>query len=102
MDIDKIEKFPLTFVIKSEESIEAITEKLKAAAQKTFSVTSVVAKYMDCIEEVINIPVLKKRFAEVVAAGKATDVLSEIIVQSKVEFNIEESEEDSLEDLEDE
>ena len=94
LDIDKIEKFPLTFVIKSEEDVHTINEKLRAAAQKTYSVKSVVDKYMSCIEEVINIPILKQRFDSVVASGNSSKVLDEIITQSKVEFNIEDTVED--------
>lgn len=42
---------------------------------------------MSCIEEVINIPILLQRFDEVVKAGHLGRVISEITVQSKVEFN---------------
>lgn len=94
LDIDKIEKFPLTFVIKSDETVEAIRTKLQDAAKKTYSVNSVVNRYMDCIEEVINIPILKERFEEVLKSGNASLVLDEIIIQSKVEFNLEEPEEE--------
>ena len=92
LDIDKIEKFPLTFVIKSDETVEAIKAKLQEAAQRTYSVKSIVNKYMKCIEEVINIPILKERFEEVLKSGNASMVLDEIIIQSKVEFNLEEPE----------
>lgn len=87
LDIDKIEKYPMTFVIKSKESIENIKEKLQQDASKMYFIDSIVKKYMTCIEEIINIPVLIERFKEVEKRGKLSNVLEEIIMQSKVEFN---------------
>ena len=45
---------------------------------------------MDCIEEIINIPILKNRFNEVVQGGHLQSILDKVIKQSKVEFNYEE------------
>lgn len=49
-----------------------------------------IKKYMECIEEIINIPVLKERLRKVVKEGELAEVLNEIIKHSKVEFNYEE------------
>lgn len=59
LDIEKIERYPLSFVVKSEESIDELLAKIKADALKTYVVQKVVDDYLSCIEEVINIPVLK-------------------------------------------
>ena len=45
---------------------------------------------MNCVEEIINIPVLKNRFSETVQEGRLQSILDEVIKQSKVEFNYEE------------
>lgn len=87
LDIDKIQKFPITFVIKSDETIDNILEKIKANANKIYVVTTIVEKYMDCIEEVINIPVLNQRFNTTIELGYLNNILNEIVTQSKVEFN---------------
>jgi hypothetical protein len=42
---------------------------------------------MDCIEEVINIPILSIRFNEAVTQGYLNSILDEIVLQSKMEFN---------------
>ena len=63
LDIDKIQKFPITFVIKSDEAVEDLLSKIKANANKIYLVTAIVDKYMACIEEVINIPMLNQRLA---------------------------------------
>ena len=49
---------------------------------------------MDCIEEVINIPVFRERFQLAVKQGYLTEIMDEVVRQSKVEFNIEEPDED--------
>jgi hypothetical protein len=89
LDIDMLEKFPITFVVKSEESIDDLSKRLKENAQAQYSVKAVVKKYMSCIEEIINIQILTERFTKTVERGYLGEVLDEIIRQSKVEFNYE-------------
>jgi hypothetical protein len=87
LDIDKIQKYPLSFVIKSNEEESLLLEKIKSNANKIYSVKAIVDQYMQCIEEVINIPTLNKRFEETVKSGYLSNILDEIINQSKTEFN---------------
>lgn len=93
LDIDKIQKFPITFVIKSDEAIEDLLNKIKANANKIYLVTAIVEKYMACIEEVINIPILNQHFSDAIKLGHLNNILNEIITQSKVEFNYTDTEE---------
>ena len=90
LDIDKLEKFPITFVVKSEETQEALKEKIKEGAVQQYSIEAVVDKYVSCIEEIINIQSLKEALDTVESKEKLPDVLNDIIKQSKVEFNYEE------------
>ena len=92
LDIEKIERYPITFVIKTMDSQEDILSVLKENAIKTYVVESIVDKYMSCIEEIINIPRLIECFDEVEANGGLSDILNEIVLQSKVEFNYDEDE----------
>ncbi len=90
LDIDKIERYPISFVIKSEESVSVLRQRLQAGAEKQYLITAIVRKYMNCVEEIINLPVLKNRFNEAVQEGYLQGILDEVIKQSKVEFNYEE------------
>lgn len=90
LDIDKIEKYPISFVIKSEQPESDLLKLLEEGARKLYSVEAIIRKYMSCIEEIINIPVLKFRFQGAKKEGYLSDILDEIIKQSKVEFNYEE------------
>lgn len=64
-------------------------EKLKVDALKTYIVQKVVDDYLRCIEEIINIPELKNYLEELDKRNMVGEVLKEIILQSKVEFNYE-------------
>ncbi|MCA6381606.1 MAG: restriction endonuclease [Cytophagales bacterium] len=89
LDIDKIQKYPITFVIKSTEPTQDLLKKIRDNAGKTYSIKAIVDKYMDCIEEVINITTLNDRFNDAVKQGYLNSILDEIVTQSKVEFNYE-------------
>ncbi|KYC45117.1 MAG: hypothetical protein AMQ74_01914 [Candidatus Methanofastidiosum methylothiophilum] len=93
LDIDKIQKFPLTFVVKSEDSVEEILKHIRIQAERSYKISRIIETYMNCIEEVINIPLLLERFAEVKTKNKLQNVIDNIVVQSKVEFNYEDTEE---------
>jgi len=87
LDIDKIEKYPISFVIKSDESSEILFSKIKSDAINTYRVKKVVDDYMSCIDEIINIPLLRGYLEQLVQRNMVAEVLNEIILQSKVEFN---------------
>lgn len=90
LDIDKVQKYPITFVIKSDMAIAGLTKKMREQAKEAYGIDKIVDRYMECVEEIINIPVLMERFDAVIKAGKLPSVLNEIVVHSKVEFNYQE------------
>lgn len=70
-----------------------MTNRLRDNAIKWYSIETIVEKYMSCMEELINIPVLTERYQLAVKQGYLNKILEEIITQSKVEFNYEDEEE---------
>lgn len=88
LDIDKIERYPISFVVKTDLAVPEILQRLREGAVEQYSVDSVVAAYMGAIEEVINIPILLERFDQIVSRGKVRAVMDEIIRWSRVEFNL--------------
>lgn len=95
LDIDKVQKYPITFVIKSSESADSIIKKIRGQATERYAVKSIVQRYLDCIEEIINSDEILHRFELVVSQGKIGEVMQEIVTQSRVEFNVEEEGDDS-------
>ena len=91
LDIDKVQRFPLTFVIKSYDSPETLRARIQENAMRLYPISRIVSSYMNCIEEIINIDVLLNRFDQILMSGRLGPVIDEIVVQSKVEFNYDES-----------
>lgn len=90
LDIDKVHRFPLTFVVKTTDAATAVLEQLRQAARRKYGVEAIVARYMEAVEEIINIPRLLSIFEELVKGRQLGRVMDEIILQSRVEFNVEE------------
>ncbi len=87
LDIDKIQRYPISFVIKSEMSEKEILKHLENNAHGMYGIKAVVKRYMESIEEIINIPKLNSIFSEQVSNGKVQEIMEEIVIQSRVEFN---------------
>ena len=91
LDIDKVQRFPITFVVKSDENADNIRAAIRVQAVEKYKIDAVVETYMKAVEEIINVRDLVIAFHNVVKAGQLQSVMDEIIVQSKVEFNFEDS-----------
>lgn len=98
LDIDKIQRFPLTFVVKTTEEPDAVMKQLREQALRKYGVQAVVNRYMESVDEIINIPRLTSTFDLLVQSGKLRDVMEEIVLQSRVEFNYEDDEETDITD----
>lgn len=96
LDIDKVQRYPITFVVKTEQTVAEVLEKVKEQATDRYKVKAVVKRYMDSVEEVINLPELMKRLDLVLEKGKGKEMIEEIVLQSRVEFNVEDEEQDAL------
>jgi len=92
LDIDKVQRFPITFIVKTTDSDSKIRSSIESQAIQKYKINSVVQSYMDAIEEIINVNDLVKAFNIVVESDLLQSVMVEIINQSKVEFNYEEDE----------
>lgn len=100
LDIDKVQRFPITFVVKSSDSSQKILETIRAQAVALYKIEAVVESYLNAVEEVINVPYLLDAFEEVLKSGLLPAVMDEIVTQSKVEFNYSDEEEEVEEALE--
>ena len=96
LDIDKLQKFPITFVIKSNLSVDVIRKRLHDGAKAAFGVSRIVEKYMDAVEEIVNIPHLIRFAEQGVADGKLVEIIDELVLQSQVEFHLSDDEEEMI------
>ncbi|ORJ61359.1 restriction endonuclease [Geothermobacter hydrogeniphilus] len=96
LDIDKVQRYPITFVVKTNDSEEDILSKISSQAEAKYQIKAIVKKYIESVEEIINIPRLMEVFEEVLKSGLGAKVIEEIVLQSRVEFNVEAEEQDVL------
>lgn len=87
LDIEKVQRYPITFVVKSNSTVAELAKTLKDQASARFVADAVVKKLMASIEEVINIPMLVASAQEVAARGEIALVLNEVVLHSRVEFH---------------
>jgi len=87
LDIDKVQRFPISFVVKSNNTAEQIRETIRIQAQQKYKIDTIVKSYMDAIEDIINTKDLITAFNDLVKTGDLQGVMDEIILQSKLEFN---------------
>ncbi len=96
LDIDKVQRYPITFVVKTNETSQEILQKITSQAEEKYQIKRIVNKYIESIEEIINIPALTNILEEIISVGKGAVLIQEIILQSRVEFNVELEEQDVL------
>ena len=96
LDIDKVQRYPITFVVKANESNKKILQKISMQAEAKYQVKAIVKKYIEAVEEIINVPKLVEIFEKVTKENKESYVIEEVILQSLVEFNVEAEEHNVL------
>lgn len=94
LDIDKVQRFPITFVVKATDTDEQIKTAIRQQAVAKYKIEAVVESYMKAVEQIINVADLVKAFDEVIKSGRLQEVMDEIVLQSKVEFNYNDEDED--------
>jgi hypothetical protein len=94
LDIDKVQRFPITFVVKSTDTESQIRAAIRSQAVAKYKIEAVVESYMKAVEEIINVTDLVKASDDVVKSGQLQAVMDEIVVQSKVEFNYNDDDDD--------
>ena len=97
LDIDKVQRFPITFVVKTTEDEKQIRAAIRQQAIAKYKIEAVVNSYMNAVEEIINVNDLVKAFDAIVNSGHLQDVMDEIVTQSKVEFNYSDEEYEEIE-----
>ncbi|GFN34642.1 hypothetical protein [Tepidimicrobium xylanilyticum] len=88
LDIDKLNKFPITFVVKINKNPEEVMEIIKKDAYNNYEDEEVVKRYIRCFEEIITIPTLLSRLSIVIENELLGKMLDELVFQCMVEYNI--------------
>ena len=71
-------------------------QKVEEQAAARYKIKAIIRRYVECVEEVINIPELMRRFDAVLESNRGAEVIEEIVLQSRIEFNVEVEEQDVI------
>lgn len=50
LDIDKVQRYPITFVVKTEQTIDEVLKKVEEQATARYKVKAIVRRYIECVE----------------------------------------------------
>ena len=89
LDFEKVNRFPITFIVKTDLSENEVKASLYKSAKNKWGKETVAQTYIGLVEEVINRPVLLE-YAEHISkdAEKIELVTSEIILQFQLEYGL--------------
>ena len=85
LDFTKLNRFPITFVIKVENNPKEVMKMIKRNAQNTFS-DDVIDSYMNLFEEVITSQTLREYFKNVIKEKKQIIFKKNLIQNYKLEY----------------
>ena len=86
LDIDKISRFPITFVVKSTKSESECLKILRDKATEEYEL-EIVEKYMNAIEKIFRTPDLIEMVKNAVKNHQISNLLDDFIEYYKTEFN---------------
>ena len=89
LDIDKVQRFPITFVVKTEETATQVRLRMREFAEQSYPVAKIVDEYLEAIEEIITLIDLRDHVKHLSEAGQLPDVLARLKLQAYVEFNVD-------------
>lgn len=89
LDIEKVLRYPITFVIKSEDSPEFLLKKIYAEAKARYKITAIIDRFMSSIEEIITVKSLLS-ILEKFDTHQIESTIENVVIQSKLEFNYDE------------
>lgn len=87
LDINKIDRFSITFVVKTEKSADEVFKIIERDAKRELE-PAIVDKYLRCFEEIITIPNLQECLKIIVKNGLLGDLMDELVLQCQVEYNL--------------
>ena len=90
-DIDKLNKFPITFVVKTNKTPEKIYKKIVEDACKQYSDKDILNKYLECFEEIITSKILIEYLNECIENNLLPQIIDDLILNCRIEYNINSS-----------
>ena len=95
LDIEKVEHFPITFVIKTNKSKDVIKKEFdEYILKKSGGMKAIIDSFKNAIEEIITINELKEKY-ESLSENSITDLMADIVRYYKLEMNFNDLQDES-------
>ena len=88
LDIEKLNHYPITFVIKTNQDNTTVMDSIKKDIYTIFDDQKTINLYLNCFEEIITIPNLINCLNVVISNGLIGNLLNELAIQTQLEFNM--------------
>ncbi|WP_061996481.1 hypothetical protein [Clostridium sp. ATCC 25772] len=88
LDIEKLNKFPITFVVKTEDKAKEVMNTIKIQAELMYT-GETLQRYLNCFEEIITLRKLRKYLNIIIHEGLLDKFFMDLIKYCSIEYNVE-------------
>ena len=88
LDIEKLNKFPITFVVKTEQKTKDVMNLIQAQAESMYE-GEILERYLSCFEEIITLRKLRKYLNVIIEHELLDKFFMDLIKYCSIEYNVE-------------
>lgn len=88
LDIEKLNKFPITFVVKTEQKAKDVMNSIQAQAESMYE-GEILERYLSCFEEIITLRKLRKYLNVIIEHELLDKFFMDLIKYCSIEYNVE-------------
>ena len=88
LDIEKLNKFPITFVVKTEQKAKDVMNLIQAQAESMYE-GEILERYLSCFEEIITLRKLRKYLNVIIEHELLDKFFMDLIKYCSIEYNVE-------------
>lgn len=88
LDIEKLNKFPITFVVKTEQKAKDVMEAIQTQAVSMYQ-GEILERYLSCFEEIITLRKLRKYLNVIIEQELLDKFFMDLIKYCSIEYNVE-------------
>ncbi len=88
LDIEKLNKFPITFIVKTEKKAEDVMNEIQTQAKSMYD-EKTLKRYLSCFEEIITLRKLRKYLNKIIEQKLLDKFFIDLIKYCSIEYNVE-------------
>ncbi|MDZ5148588.1 restriction endonuclease [Clostridium perfringens] len=87
LDIEKLNKFPITFIVKTEKKAKDVMNEIETQAKSMYD-EKILERYLSCFEEIITLRKLRKYLNVIIEQELLDKFFIDLIKYCKIEYNV--------------